>query len=262
MDYKKYYQEVKERLKEFSDVVYYEAMSNDEILAIEEKISVTLKPLYREYLSAFGMTQDIFEKLIIYLDSFLEDFDFIKDSLKGYIPIFADIDEGEIIYLINNSDLLDDNVYQVEVDMDDNIGKLEILKPFQQIIEEAVSYLEKNHEDRCPNKDKVNIAEFKIEGVDFPAFVEIFKTKGLIQKTKWRPKYYPENPFGDEVAKFELFSKEIIIERDEDFSQYRFELEEPILTNKIESKIFKTEQLLNAKKIKYEKIESKLIENE
>jgi len=262
MDYKKYYKEVKERLSKFSDVVYYEAMSNDEILAIEEKISVTLKPLYREYLLTFGMTQDIFEKLSIYLDSFIEDFDFIKDSLKGYIPIFADIDEEEIIYLINNSDLQDDNVYQVEVDIDDNIGKLEILKPFQQIIEEAVSDVEKKHKDRCPNKDKVNIAESTISGDDFPAFVKLFETKGLKQKTKWGPKYYPENPLGDEVAKFEFFNDEIIIEKDDDDSQYRFELEEPILTDKTDSNILKTEQLLNSHGIKYEKTESKLIEND
>ena len=72
----------------------------------------------------------------------------------------------------------------------------------------------------------------------------------------------PENIFGDEVSIFELFDDDIIIERDDDNSQYRFELEEPILIDREKSIILKTERLLNVQRIKYEKIECKLIENE
>jgi hypothetical protein len=37
MDYKKYYKEIKEKLIEFSEVVYYEPMSEDKIIEIEKK---------------------------------------------------------------------------------------------------------------------------------------------------------------------------------------------------------------------------------
>ncbi|MCD4793215.1 MAG: hypothetical protein K8R54_08295 [Bacteroidales bacterium] len=262
MDYKKYYKEVKERLKEFSDVIYFESMSNNEILDIEKKTGNTIKPMYRDYLSVFGMGQDVFDELKTDIFTFFEDFEFIKDSLKDYLPIFSEIDEEDTVYLINNKDLQDDFVYIVKVDINDKIGKIRKLKPFQQIIEESVSKLKNNHKDRCPNKDKVKNTEFIIQGCDFLAFIEIFKKEGLKQRTDWKPKYYPENIFGDETAIFELFNDEIIIERDEDNSQYRFELEEPILTDKIKSIIHKTEQLLNIQKIKYDKIECKLIENE
>lgn len=262
MDYKKYYTEIKEKLIEFSKVVYYEPMTEDKILEIEKKIGQSIKPLYREYLLTFGMTQDVFEKLITDIDSFLEDFDFIKNSLKDYIPIFSDIDIEDTIYLINNKDLQDDFVYKVKIDSDDKIGQIKKLKLFQQIIEESISKLRKNYKNRCLNKDKVNNVEFIISGNDFTDFIEIFKTEGLIQKTDWKPKYHPENIFGDEVAIFELFNNEIMIERDDDYSQYRFELEEPILTDNEKSIIKKTEKLLNVQRIEFEKILCKLIENE
>ena len=262
MDYTKFYKEIKNKLEGFSDVVFYEPMSNNEILDIEKTIGKTINPFYREYLSTFGMVQDIFDELRTSIDSFIEDFEFIMDTLKDYLPIHSDIDEEDTIYLINNKDLLDDFVYIVKVDSNDKIGEVRRLKPFHQIIEESISDLENNYKDRCPNKDKVNNAEFTIPDNDFPAFVDIFKKEGLKQKTEWRPKYYPENIFGDEVAIFELFNNEIIIERNDDFSLYRFELEEPILTDREKSIIRKTAQLLKVQRIKYEKMECKLIEIE
>ena len=167
MDYKFFYKEIKNKLEKFSDVVYYEPMSNNEILDIEKTIGKTINPLYREYLSIFGMVQDIFYELRTSIDSFLEDFEFIRDSLKDYLPIYSDIDEEDTIYLISNKDLLDDFVYIVKVDSNDKIGEVRRLKPFHQIIKESISDLEKNYKDRCPNKYKVNNAEFTIPGNDF-----------------------------------------------------------------------------------------------
>jgi len=81
-------------------------------------------------------------------------------------------------------------------------------------------------------KDKINNTEFIIPGDYFPDFVEKFKALGLKQKTEWGPEYYPENLFGDEIAIFELYDSEIQFERDQEKEHYRFELEEPILTEK------------------------------
>jgi len=268
MDYKKFYKEIQNRLRKYSDVVYYEPMPDYEILDMEKVIGKSIKPLYREYLSAFGMTQDVFDWLGTSYESFLEDFDFIKASLKDYLPIFSDLeleedeDEVEPIYLINNEDLSDNFVYVVIVGDYDKIGDLRKLKTFHQLIEESVSKLENNYKDRCPNKHKVNITEFSIPGTDFPAFVDSFKTVGLKQLTEWKPKYYPENIFGYELAIFELFNQNMIFERDDDDSQYRFELEEPLLTDKEKSIIRKTEQLLKVHLIKHEKNGVKLIEND
>lgn len=101
-----------------------------------------------------------------------------------------------------------------------------------------------------------------MSGNDFTVFMEIFKTERLIQKTNWKPTYHPENIFGDEVAIFELFNNEIMIDWNDDCSQYRFELEEPIQTDNEKSIIKKIEKLLNVQRIEFEKIVCKLIENE
>ena len=111
MDYKAYYSEIKDKLDRFSDVVYFIPMSNEELLDFEKLIGQTIKPLYREYLLTFGMVQDAFEKLTTCIETFMEDFNIIKDSLKGYLPLFSEIGDEVTTFIINNKDLDDDFVY-------------------------------------------------------------------------------------------------------------------------------------------------------
>lgn len=262
MDYKSYFKDVKKKLIEFSSVVYYEPMTEDDIVEIEKKIFQPIKPLYREYLLTFGMTQDVFKKFITDVDTLIDDFDFIKNSLNAYLPLSSYVDIEDTIFLINNKDLKDDFVYMIKIDSNDNIGKIKKLKPFQQIIEESISYLKKSYKYRCLNKNKVNITEFIIPETYFDNFNETFKTVGLKQKTQWLPKYYPKDVFRNEVATFEIFDKEITMEKEVDLSQYRFELEESILTDNKKSMIYKTEKLLKEQRIEFNKVESKLIDNE
>ncbi|MGM0597905.1 MAG: hypothetical protein ACQES9_12795 [Myxococcota bacterium] len=236
-------------------------MTEDEILVMEKQIGQTIKPLYREYLLNIGLIQDAFDELEYNGDSFFEDFYFIEESLKDFLPISSGIDiEEDTIYLINNKDPQDDFVYSVNIDDDNKIGQIKKLKLFSRIIEESISKLKENHINRCHNRDKINNVEFIISGKDFPDFIEIFETEGLKQKSDWEPKYYPENIFGDEVAIFELFNNEIIIQRNEDYSKYSFELEEPILTPIEKSMIKRALKLLNVQRIKFDKIECKPIE--
>jgi hypothetical protein len=262
MDYKEYYNEIKKKLESFSEVVYYEPMTDKDVLQVEKQIGQSIKPLYREYLLTFGMVQDAFGKLVNDIDSFIDDFNFIEKTLKGYLPVSSEIEVDNAIFLINNNDLQDDYVYRVTIDSNDNIGKLKKLKPFQQIIKESITALTKNHASRCLNKDKINNTEFNLSGKDFIDLVEMVKNKELKQKTDWQPKYYPNNIFGDEVAIFELFDNEIAIERNEDHSQYRFELEESVLSARENSIIRKTVNLLKAQRIEFEKFECRLIEND
>lgn len=260
MDYKNYYNEIKEKISVYSDVIYYEPLSEIKILEIEKIIGQSIKPLYREYLLAFGLTQDVFNTLTNGIDVFFENLDFIEDSLKGYLPIFSDSDLDDIIYIINNNDLLDDFIYKVVVGNNDKIGKIKKLKPFQNTIDESVIKLTKNYKKRCLNKDKINIAEFIIPGEDFSNFIKVFKSYGLEQKTDWKPKYYPYNIFGDEIAIFELFENTITIQRDEDSSNYEFEIDEPILIKNEKSFTIKIEDLLKAHQIKHEINHTKLFE--
>jgi hypothetical protein len=259
MDYKIYYKNIEIKLKEYSDVVYYEPLTNDEILEIEKQIGKTIKPLYRDFLSTFGVVQDAFEKLQTTVDKMVKDYVFLKKPYKDYLPIFCELDVEDTYYLINNIDLLDDNVYVVKVNSNDKIGKLKKHISFQQIIEDSVSDISKNYKNRSSNNDKVNSAKFIISADDFDNFLEVFKVYGLTKISDWQPKYAPKNYFGDEVAKYELNNCEIVIQRTAEHDEYSFEVEEPILTPKDNSIIVKTEKLLKDSGIEFEKIECLLI---
>jgi len=108
--YRNYYQALKTRLQAFSDVVYYEPLSERGIRELEKHLGQTIKPLYREYLRAFGLTQDIFETFRIDRETMLEVFDSIRDSRAGYLPLSVDLADAETLYLLNNRDQSDQPV--------------------------------------------------------------------------------------------------------------------------------------------------------
>ncbi|MCT4613520.1 MAG: hypothetical protein N4A49_01445 [Marinifilaceae bacterium] len=261
MDYKEYYKEVKKRLEPFSEVIYFEPMTDEEVIDLENRLGQTINPMYREYLLAFGMVQDAFENLATDTESLLEDFEFIEEKYSNYLPIFSDEDFEDTISLINNKNPIDNYVYNVDIDSDDNIGKLKKTKTFQQIIEESIFEIKQNYKNRCLNKDKVNSAEYSLSGRCFADFIKVLETEGLKQIKDWQPKYSPNNMFGDEIAIFELFDQEIIIQRNLEDSIYIFDLEEALISEENISIIRKIESLLKLNRIKFEKIECKLIEN-
>jgi hypothetical protein len=115
MNYQTYYKGIKDQLAKYSDVVYYEPLSEKEIQAIEKQIGTTIKSLFREYLLAFGFTQDIFEKVTALKDSWLDDVEFIRNSYPDYLPIFCDIEEDDTLYLIKNIDSEDDEQFDKQV---------------------------------------------------------------------------------------------------------------------------------------------------
>lgn len=262
MEYREYYKQLKDKLSKYSEVIYFKPLSIEEVEDLEKQIGLTIKPLYREFLLAFGIVQDVFKHLQTSIETITEDYDFIKDPLVGYLPIYIEVDEEDTLFVINNNDMDDDDIYIVKIDINDVIGKPKKLKSFKELLEKELSKLEKNYKKRTRNKDKINVVEFSIKGNDFEAFVKLFKTEGLKQIQPWKPKYFPDNIFGDEVAIYNLFDEQIIIERDEDKSRYRFDLEEPVLTEPEKSIINKTIKLLNEQKIDFEKIELFLIETD
>lgn len=253
MNYKEYFDNVKKELEVYSDYIYCEPMTEADIVKIEKQLDISIKPLFREYLSSFGIVQDVFENIMNDVELFLNAYDDIAESYNNYIPIFVDLGLEDTISLLNNNDISDDYIYEVKVDSNENVGKLKKTKPFQQMIEESISLLKKNYKDRCHNNDKVNVVEFTIYDDGLTNFKKAFKEKGLKKKTKWKPKYDANNIFGDEVAIFELFKTDIIIERDQDKSQFLFELQESVFTKSKKSIIMKIDKVLKEHNVDYKK---------
>lgn len=255
------FKELQKRLIKYSDVVYYSPMTEEEVSQFEQKVGKKINLVFREFLLTFGFTQDVLRDFEVDERSILEDAEYLKDKLPDYFPISIEVDEFDTIYLMSNSNRTDKIVYKVR----DNAGEFgEITKydTFTNILEKSIQMIEDNPGDRCPNSEKINNYEYMFTSKYYDDFIEILNVVGLKQKTDWRAKYYPENVFGDEIAIFELLGEEVLLERNEDKTEYRLEFDEPILFAKENSISMKIDNLLKAKRIEYEKDEFKLIETE
>lgn len=249
------FQEIQERVAKFSEYIYYKPLSEDEVNHFEMKIKTKIPRIYKEFLLTFGFVQDVCKELQTSKESIIEDVDFLNSNLPDYFPIKTDIGELTTIYLIKKDG--DEIVYKIYEDETEKLSKLTKYKSFSNILESSLQEIENNLEERCPNTEKINCYEFKFNGMDYENFIGIV---GLEQRTKWKPKYYPENYFGDEVATFTILGIEVELERDEDKSEYSFEIDEPILTVKKNSIVENICGLLKAQRIAYKKEETLLIE--
>lgn len=252
------YQEIKKRADKFSEYIYYEPLTEDEVNHFEMKIKTKIPEFYKEFLLTFGFAQDICKELKTSKESIIEDVDFFNSNLSDYFPIKTELGDLNTIYIIKKDG--DEMVYKIYEDKTEKLSNLSKYKSFSNILESSLQEIENNFEERCPNTEKINCHEFNFEGKDYEDFIEIFGIVGLVQNTKWKPKYYPINYFGDEVTTFTVLGIEIELERNEDKSEYRFEIDEPILTVKKNSIVENICGLLEAQKIPYEKEEILLIE--
>ena len=277
-NYKEYYQTIVEKIQTYKDIVYFKPMTEEEIQFLETKTGFAIKPMYREFLSTIGIIQDVFPYLNNFsIDGILNDYNYTKDALPGYLPIECGDSLEETFLLINNKKIEDENIYFASFNDNREIIKFKKKGHFIKKIEESLLNLKKHSSDRCPNSEKINNTEFELKLIDFPRFLSLFKFVGIKQLTKWSPEYYPENLFDNEVAKFKFYDETIIIKRnipdeedvddfdeedDYDDSNFSFELEEPILTKKEDSIIYKTKTILDNSNLKYEAIDIYLIELE
>lgn len=252
------FKEFQKRVNRFPDTVYYEPMTEEEIVEFEKKLGKRLNSVYREFLATFGVVQDILENINTSEESILADVDYLKDKLPDYFPIFIDIDEVETIYLMSSSNPDSEKIFKV-INDDEKLGKIEPFKTLTELLSISIQEMENEGDERCPNSEKINAFEYSFESKFYDDFIDIFKAAGLEQLSDWQPKYYPDNLFGDEIAEFNFKGMSFHMERNEGKTEYRFEFVEPILTKKEESIAYNINHLLQTHRIKHQKEVFKLI---
>jgi hypothetical protein len=206
-------------------------MSEGEIVDFEKRIGKQLNSVYHEFLLTFGLVQDILESINISEESMLEDVDYLRDKLPDYFPIFVDVDDVDTIYLMSTSNPNIDKIYKV-IDNNGKLGEIQPYKTLTELLSVSIQDIENEEEERCSNSEKINCFEYNFESEYYNDFIEIFGAAGLEQLSDWHPKYYPDNIFGDEIAKFTFCGISFLIERDDDMTGYRFEFDESILIKK------------------------------
>jgi len=261
---KAYFEEIKKRIEPLKDVIYYEPLDENEILTLENEWKITFKPIVREFLINFGFTQDVVKKLQMDKEDMKDNLDWLREiKLDNYLPIKTELGgKRDFVIAMNNADIDDDFLYEIdfeEVEKSKRIKKKK--RTFTEVIEREVDKI--SIKKRCKNIDKIRSTEFTIESSSIENILLALEDAKLKQITEWRDKYYPENPFGAKIAKFEMFEKIcLFIERDETGTEFRFSIDEPILLNKRESLILKTKKLLKKSNLKFEQFDCELIETE
>jgi len=261
---KTYFNEIKKKIEPLKEVVYYEPISENEILELEKEWKISFKPIIREFLINFGFTQDIFKKLKMDKDDIKDNLDWLREhKLENYIPIKTKLTaKGDLIIGLKNDDFEDDHLYEINLEEKDISKKIKKRKKtFTEIIDKSINKI--NVKKRCKNNNKIRLTEFTIKSSNLEDLLSAMEEAKIKQLTNWQDKYFPQNPFGTKLAKFELYEKvRLLVEKDESETQFRFELEEPILLNKNESLILKTEELLKKSKLEFDEIKIDIIEKE
>lgn len=252
------FEKLKIRVDRFLETVYYEPMSEGEIVELEKRIGKSLNTVYREFLLTFGLVQDINDSINSSVEEILEDVDYLREKLPDYFPIFVDVDEEDTIYLMSTLNPESEKIFKV-VDDDGKLGKIQYHTTLTDLLFNSIQEIERNESERCPNSEKINCFEYSFEREFYTDFIEIFTAAGLKQLSDWQPKYYPNNVFGDEIAKFVFYGMNFQMERNEDETEYRFEFDESILIKKEESIAKKFDELFEVQRIKYKKEVVKLI---
>ena len=261
---KAYFEEIRKTLEPFKAVIYYEPISENEMQEIEKEWKIAFKPIVREFLLNFGFTQDVIKKLKMDKEDMKENLDWLRENkLNNYLPIKTKLTaKRDLVIALSNEEVEDNYLYEIDLEeKDKSKGIKKRKKTFNEIIEKGLSKI--NVTKRCKNIDKIRSTEFTIETSNFENLLLALEDSKIKQVTKWVDKYYPENPFGTKLAKFEMFDKmRLLFEKDETGTKYKFEIEESILLDKSESLILKTEELLKQNKIDFEKVEYDIIETE
>ena len=79
------FQEIQEKADKFSEYIYYEPLSEDEVNHFEMKIKTKIPEFYKEFLLTFGFVQDVCKELQTSKESFIDDVDSTKNQSMLYI---------------------------------------------------------------------------------------------------------------------------------------------------------------------------------
>jgi len=258
-----YFKEVKEKIKPFAEVIYFEPIDEQEVQKLENEWNIQLKPILREFILNFGFQQDVFKKFQLEKEEIEENLDSLTmEKLNKFFPLKTKLNsKTDQIIAINNEDLNDNHIYVITIDEDSQLNRIKKKKTtFIESLENEVNKITIN---RCKNSDKIRIGDFIIRTSNLDNILLGLKEANINQLTNWVDKYYPVNPFGAKIAKFELFNRiQLVFELDETEQEYKFEIEEPLLTKKHMSLIEKINELLKVSSLNFEYEELGIIENE
>lgn len=221
------YNDIIERLEPYKDKVFFRPLTENQIAAIESHLDKKFPTYYRQFLSTFGVRQDLVFGLYGKESDFATQYDYLPDELK---PDFVGIGDngGEDFWLINIKDPFDIKIYEWQHYADGDVVPLAF--NFNELLENSIKELSESYSTRESNSKKSWFVQFAIETDDEN---KILNAIDAIKTKDWKL---------DEVssAGVSCFSSEISIKgilinfRRQEYAgwsnpQYYFDLNEPVL---------------------------------
>ncbi len=78
-DSKAFFEKIMNELEPLKEVVYFEPLSEEEVVELEKEWNTQLKPIVREFLLHLGFIQDVVKALSMDKESVEEDIRWLKD---------------------------------------------------------------------------------------------------------------------------------------------------------------------------------------
>ena len=105
------YDEIKQQIEPLRNKVFYFALTEEEILNIEIKISNKFPKYFRDFLKIFGVRQDFVFELLKKEDDFVQKTEYLPKSLRDSFVVIGD-NGGEDFWLLNSKNENDTKVYE------------------------------------------------------------------------------------------------------------------------------------------------------
>lgn len=220
------YTDILQQLEPYKDVVFYYALTEDEVLNIETNIGKRFPIYFREFLKVFGVRQDFVFGLLRKQADFIQQTEFLPEDAKKSFVIIGD-NGGEDFWLLNSTDTNDTNIYEWQHWSDGEIVKIGY--DFETLLKESLTKLSDKEIQRETNDKKNWCVQFAIPTENEQM---IYSTIPLTLIQDWELKEVSPAQVRCYETKARLIDKAIKLKRQEydgwSSPTYYFNLQEPV----------------------------------
>ncbi|MDL5051422.1 SMI1/KNR4 family protein [Oscillatoria amoena NRMC-F 0135] len=239
-----------QELQPYADKFYYTPLSEEEILATEERLHITFPEYFKQFLKIFGLRQDLVFGLYDSLEAVASKVENLPDEIsQKYIP-FGDNGGEETLMLSLNPQ--DTKIYHFQYGFIDAEGIVEWRYDFEGLLFESVAKLKSEYETLPLNTQKSWAVQFIIHTNNELLILETLNAQLV---NDWSG---PEISISDVYSyKNRLFyeGKSYLFSKSEysrwDTPMYAFTMQEPLDKIDGNSLIKKTEEKIKAAFEKY-----------